>query len=142
MFTYFHCYLPQTWDAQIKAGLIGNHAGIRFSQSIDIKDELKFNNLAAVNGVLYNIVKENHFPFYIDRLQGGCYIEQYPYDMNLVQKYREILGDNFYGFQMHEWMSNYLSDLGKLINNGCIEWTEESITRTIKQAFPFPHIVR
>lgn len=140
LFTYFHCYLPQTWDAQIKAGLIGHHAGIRFSQSIDIKDELKFNNLAAVNGVLYNIVKENHFPFYIDRLQGGCYMEQYPYDMNLVQKYREILSDNFYGFQMHEWMSNYLSDLGKLINNGCTEWTEESITRTIQQAFPFPHI--
>lgn len=139
MFTYFHCYLPRTWDAQVKAGLIGKNAGIRFSQSIDIQEELKFNKLAAKDGVLYHIVRENHFPFYIDRLQGGCYIEQYPYDMSLIQNYRDLLGDHFYGFQMHEWMSNFLSDLGKLKSNGCPAWTEESITETIHRAFPFPH---
>ena len=55
MFTYLHCYMPQTWDAQIKAGLIRPGDGIRFSQSLDIDDSLKFNNLAAVG--------EHHLPF-------------------------------------------------------------------------------
>ena len=59
MFTYLHCYMPQTWDAQLRAGFIRPGDGIRFSQSLDIDDALKFNNLAAVGGKLYNYVKEH-----------------------------------------------------------------------------------
>ena len=140
MFTYFHCYMPETWNAQVQAGLVGRHDGIRFSQSIDIDESLKFNRLAACDGDLYRMVYAGRMPFYIDRLQGGCYIEQYPYDMTLVQKYMDRLGDNFYGFQMHEWMSNFLSDLNKLRTNHCPSWTAEAITATIRQAFPFPHL--
>lgn len=140
MFTYFHCYLPETWDAQVKAGLINKNSGIKFSESIAIDDDLKFNNLAARNMPLYNILKESKLPFYIDRLQGGCYFENYPYDMSLIQEYRDMLGDKFYGFQMHEWMSNYRSDIAKLINNHCPQWTKESITATILKAYPFPHL--
>ena len=96
MFTYLHCYMPQTWEAQIKAGLIRPDDGIRFSQSLDIDESLKFNNLAAVGGDLYNYVKEHNCPFYIDRLQGGCFLEEYPYDMELVNTYRTMLGDKFW----------------------------------------------
>ena len=78
MFHYLHCYMPQTWDAQVRAGLIGKSAGIRFSQSIDIPEELKFNTLARTEGALYAMVRDMHCPFYIDRLQGGCYLEEYP----------------------------------------------------------------
>ena len=81
MFTYLHCYLPETWDAQVKAGLVRPGDGIRFVEEIEIEEHLKFNNLAAIGGDLYNYIKENRCPFYIDRLQGGCYLEQYPYDM-------------------------------------------------------------
>lgn len=140
MFHYLHCYMPQTWDAQVRAGLIGKSAGIRFSQSIDIPEELKFNTLARTEGALYAMVRDMHCPFYIDRLQGGCYLEEYPYDMTLIHTYEELLGENFWGFQMHEWMSNYMSDLGKLQNNHCPEWTAEAITDTILRAFPFPHV--
>jgi hypothetical protein len=49
--------MPQTWDAQLRAGLIRPGDGIRFSQSLDIDDTLKFNNLAVVGGKFYNYVK-------------------------------------------------------------------------------------
>ncbi len=140
MFTYFHCYLPQTWEAQVKAGLVNDRAGIRFCESIDLHEAVKFNALAKKDAALYRLVRENGMPFYIDRLQGGCYIEHYPYDMALVNAYREALGDKFYGFQMHEWMSNYRNDIRKLTGNGCPAWTAEAITATIQKAFPFPHV--
>lgn len=140
MFTYFHAYMPETWDAQVKAGLINGHAGIRFCQSIDIEERLKFNDLAAVGGDLHRLVRETRMPFYIDRLQGGCFIENYPYDMRLVDVYRELLGEDFYGFQMHEWMSNYRTDLIKLKELTAADWNEERITETILRSFPFPHV--
>lgn len=139
MFIYLHCYMPETWDAQIKAGLIRPGDGIRFSQSIDIEERLKFNNLARVGGELYNYVREHRCPFYIDRLQGGCFIEEYPYDMELVDEYRAMLGDKFWGFQMHEWGSNISSDFKKITSNNCPEWTAEKITETIRRAFPYKH---
>ena len=139
MFTYLHCYLPETWDAQVKAGLVRPGDGIRFVEEIEIEEHLKFNNLAAIGGDLYNYIKENRCPFYIDRLQGGCYLEQYPYDMALVNEYRALLGDKFWGFQMHEWGSNLRSDLNKITSNNCPEWTAEAITETIRRAFPFPY---
>ena len=140
MFTYLHCYMPQTWDAQLRAGLIRPGDGIRFSQSLDIDDTLKFNNLAAVGGELYNYVKEHRCPLYIDRLQGGCFLEEYPYDMELVNTYREMLGDKFWGFQMHEWGSNIKSDFNKITSNNCPEWTAEAIEATIRRAFPYEHV--
>lgn len=140
MFKYLHCYLPETWEAQIKAGLINENSGIRFVQSMDVEQKNKFNILAKHGGALNNIIKDIKCPFYIDRLQGGSYIENYPYDMELVDEYREILGDNFWGFQMHEWMSNYASDIDKLEKAGCTEWTEEKITEAIFKKFPYPHL--
>lgn len=139
MFTYLHCYMPETWEAQFRAGLIRPGDGIRFCQSLDIDERLKFNNLAAVGGDLYNYVKEHNCPFYIDRLQGGCFLEEYPYDMALVDTYRAMLGDKFWGFQMHEWGSNIRSDFHKITSNNCPEWTAEAIEATIRRAFPYEH---
>lgn len=139
MFTYLHCYMPETWEAQIKAGLVRPGDGIRFSQSLDIEERLKFNNLAAINGELYNYVKEHRCPLYIDRLQGGCFLEEYPYDMKLVDEYRAILGDKFWGFQMHEWGSNVRTDLQRIENFNSNEWTAENITQAIRSAFSYEH---
>ena len=139
MFTYFHCYMPQTWAAQVKQGLVRPNDGIRFCQSVDIEENLKFNNLAARGGELYNYIKENRCPLYIDRLQGGCFLEEYPYDMELVNEYREMLGDKFWGFQMHEWASNLRADMQKITANNCPEWTAKAITETIRRVYPFEH---
>ena len=140
-FTFFHAYMPKVFEAQINAGLFRENDGIRFCQSIDIDENLKFNNLAKAGGKLYNFVKDNNCPLYIDRLQGGCFFEGYDYDMELVRTYSEMLGKKFFGFQMHEWMSNFISDTDKLVGGKCPEpWTEENITATLKRDFPFPHI--
>ena len=140
-FTFFHAYMPKVFEAQINAGLFRENDGIRFCQSIDIDPKLKFNNLAKVGGDLYNFVKDNNCPMYIDRLQGGCFFEGYDYDMKLVRAYREMLGEKFFGFQMHEWMSNFISDTRKLVDGKCPEpWTEENIIATLKRDFPFPHV--
>ena len=72
MFVFFHGYSPDTWNAMLRTGLVGNNDGIRFQQSLDLPEALKFNNLSKKGGMLYNIIKERSCPFYIDRLQGGC----------------------------------------------------------------------
>ena len=137
MLVFFHGYSPDTWDAMLRTGLVRDGDGIRFQQSIDIVEELKFNNLAKKGGRLYEILRERKCPFYIDRLQGGCYIDKYVYDPDLLDEYRAMLGDNFYGFQMHEWLSNYRSDANhKLGALSAEEWTGEQIERTIREKFP------
>ena len=56
MFTYFHCYLPETWDAQVKTGLVRpKTAGVRFVMTIRLDEKYKFNNLAKKGGDLYKI---------------------------------------------------------------------------------------
>ena len=141
MFVFFHGYSPDTWDKMLRTGLVGDNDGIRFQQSLDLPSELKFNNLAKKGGELYNIVKERNCPFYIDRLQGGCYIENYPYDTSLLDEYRNLLGDKFYGFQMHEWLSNYRGDANKKLSElSSDEWTEENIKRVIFEKFPFKNL--
>ncbi len=140
MFTYFHCYLPETWEAQIKAGLINQSSGVRFVQCATVPEDKSFNRLAAVGGELYHIIRELGCPMYIDRLQGGGFFENYQYDQKLVQAYKEMLGDKFFGFQMHEWMSNYRSDLDKLLPLRYAEWTEKTITDVILQRYPYPYV--
>lgn len=137
MFYFFHAYSPDTWEAQKKAGLIRENAGIRFCQSLEIEESLKFNNLAKKGGVFYEMMKNNRYPMYIDRLQGGCYIEDYPYDKELLSEYESLLGDNFRGFQMHEWLSNYRHEIEhKLQNVPEEEWTKERIEKEIFEKFP------
>ena len=110
MFTYYHCYMPQTWEAQERCGLIDEHAGVRFVEAVTLPEELKFNRLAAEGTPFYRLMCEQRLPMYIDRLQGGVYMENYAYDQALVNRYRELLGERFIGFQMHEFMSNFAND--------------------------------
>lgn len=59
--------------------------------------------------------------------------------MSLIDEYRSMLGDRFMGWQIHEWLSNYRSDLGKpegLLDN---EYNDaEAIKRYIFKKFPYP----
>ena len=99
---------------------------------------MKFNSLAKKDGTLYNIIKERKCPVYIDRLQGGSHIDEYEYDEDLLSTYREMLGENFWGFQMHEWLSNYKGDLSKLTELDKNKWTKENIEKLIFKKFPTP----
>ena len=80
--------------------MIDEFAGVRFCQS-PLLPERKFNELAKKGGKLFKLISDNNYPWYIDRLQGGGYIDEYQYNTELI----DSLG-NFYGFQMHEWISN------------------------------------
>ena len=139
MFRFLHGYWPKVWEAQVNAGLVGENDGIRFCQSLLLPEGAKFNELAAVGGELYNIVSQRKCPFYIDRVQGGCYIEDYPYDEKLIATYKEMLGDLFWGLQIHEWMSNYQYDVyGKLKDLPREKWTEKEIEEFIFKKYPYP----
>lgn len=138
-FCFYHPYHPKIWQAMIDCGMIAEGDGVKFNQSLLIRDELKFNQLAARGGELYRYLEKSRAPFYIDRLQGGCFIEEYPYDMALVDEYRAMLGDRFMGFQMHEWLSNYRSDLKKMEGLPADLWQDaEAIKQHILKKYPFP----
>ncbi len=129
--------MPKVWEAQVKAGIVGDNDGIRFVQAIHVEEDRKFNKLAAKGGELYNILAERKCPFYIDRLQGGGYIDEYRYDENLLDEYKKMLGDKFWGFQMHEWISNYRSDiLDRLTELPPEEWTKEKIVDFVRKKYP------
>ncbi len=140
MFRYFHCYLPETWEAQVQSGLVAQQDGIRLVQSKNLPAHRQFNCLAAKGGALYRELMESERPFYIDRLQGGDYIDTYPYDWELLEEYRRLPGDRFWGFQMHEWLSNYASDLRKLEDLTDVSWTVEEVSDHIRKKFRMPHL--
>ena len=133
-----HAYHPEVWDAQVKAGLVREEDGIRFCQSLQTDAEVKFNELAAKGGTLYEICKKEKRPFYIDRLQGGSAYQNYTYDEDLLREYKEMLGESFWGFQMHEWFSNYGSDLARVASLADENWTAEGIREELHRQFPYP----
>ena len=99
--------------------------------TIRLDEKYKFNELAAKGGDLYKTVVDNGYPLYIDRLQGGDYINPYEYDKELVEEYKRLLGDKFFGFQMHEWLSNYKNDLNGLARIPDDKWTAEEIKKDV-----------
>ena len=138
-FCFYHPYHPVTWQAMIDCGLVREGDGIKFNQSLLIGDELKFNTLAARGGELYRDLARTGAPLDIDRQQGGSYIEEYPYDMALIDEYRALLGDRFMGWQMHEWLSNYRSDLGKMEGLPADKWQDaEAVKQHIFRKYPYP----
>jgi hypothetical protein len=141
-FTYFHCYAEDLWRGYERNGLLRRHFGIRFPQAVNLPEGKKFNALAARGGALHRIVFENRdrCAFCVDRLQGGAFIQDYAYDQDLVAEYERLLGDRFLGFQMHEWLSNYKSDLTKLAEVPDEAWTKENIEAAIFRRFPYPYL--
>ena len=137
MFVFLHGYSPDTWEAMEAAGLVRDADGIRFCQSLEIAEELKFNRLARKDGALFRLLSERKCPFYIDRLQGGCYIENYPYDRQLLDDIRREFGENFWGFQMHEWLSNHHTEINsKLAEIPADDWTKARITEVMQRKWP------
>lgn len=141
MLKFFHGYHPDVWDALVKSGMMTEYDGVRIPQDITIKEYKQFNNVAKKGGHLHSFMLEHKCPFYIDRLQGGTFIDHYPYDMNLLRYYIDLVGDeNYYGKQMHEWCSNYVSDLGKIGDLPDNEWTAENIAKIVNEKYKMPYL--
>ena len=135
MFTFFHGYLPGVWQGYEKRGLIDENAGVRVCQAVSVPEKNQFNSIAAKGGDLWNLQAERRLPMYVDRLQGGTYYVDYPYDPALLAAWRDLLGDDFRGFQMHEWMNNIRADVRKLERGNCPEWKAEAIEATIRALY-------
>ncbi len=95
-------YRPDYLKALVRNGMIDGLTGFRVTMNCRVPEEVKFNQIAAKGGELYELVLRQGNPFYVDRLQGGSFYKKYDYDLELLRHYREILGENFLGLQMHE----------------------------------------
>ena len=103
---FFHVYNEKYFEGLVKNGFINKDTGFKIQHIFAMPEELKFNALAAKGGKLHSLIKENRYPFYVDRIAGGCTYHWYEFDRELIREYGELLGDWFLGFQLHESASN------------------------------------
>ncbi|MBQ6065570.1 MAG: hypothetical protein IJK89_01995 [Clostridia bacterium] len=111
MLTFFHTYAEKAFPALVKSGLWREGDGLKLMHKPSFQPPCDFNAALAPGAPLETLLKELRCPFYVDRLQGGIgYTRRYPYDAAVIARLRDLLGDRFFGFQMHEWASNLRSD--------------------------------
>ena len=103
---FFHVYNDWHIKGLEKNNLINEDTGFKIQHIFSMPEELKFNSIAKKGGELYSLIKENKYPFYVDRIAGGCTYHKYELDHDLIREYEDILGDDFLGFQLHESASN------------------------------------
>lgn len=103
---FIHVYNDEFVEGLEKSGLLNKDSGFKIQQTFRARKERLFNEYAKVGGKLHSILKANNMPFYVDRIAGGTIYNPYVFDKDLIHAYREMLGDDFLGFQMHESASN------------------------------------
>ena len=143
MFHFIHGYIPGTyyWDGLVKRGLIDDSSGVKLIQHALTKPASCFNEAAIIGSPLFEVIREANRPFYLDRLQGGSYYYDYPFDSSLIDRYIEILGKRFLGFQMHEWASNFKQDWQRIqVVMEDEEWDAEKLTERFLSRFPYPYV--
>ncbi len=103
---FIHVYNEDCFRGLEKNGLINKDTGFKIQHIFSMEDEMKFNSLAKKGGKLHSLLKEGKHPFYVDRFCGGTTYHTYDFDKDLIEEYRNLLGDWFLGFQLHESGSN------------------------------------
>ena len=103
---FFHVYNEDCFKGLEKNGLLNADSGFKLQHCFAVPKDRLFNTYAAKGTALYNLIKDNHIPFYVDRIAGGITYYPYKFDQALIEEYRGILGDDFLGFQLHESASN------------------------------------
>lgn len=111
---FFHVYNEKYFEGLVKNNLINEDSGFKIQHVFAMPEELKFNSIAAKGEKLHSLIKENRYPFYVDRIAGGCTYHEYPFDKTLIREYESLLGKWFLGFQLHESASNRRQDWAKL----------------------------
>ena len=115
-FRFIHTYTEPAFPAMVKSGLWREGDGLKLMHKPASVPPFDFNTMAAVGSPLERLLAELRCPFYVDRLQGGVgYPVSYPYDPALITHLRELLGERFLGFQIHEWASNLRSDQQRIL---------------------------
>lgn len=103
---FFHVYNEDCVKGLEKNGLLNKDSGFKIQHAFSVPENLKFNKFASKGSKLYNIIKNGNIPFYVDRIAGGITWHNYEFDKDLINEYKELLGDWFLGFQLHESASN------------------------------------
>lgn len=112
---FFHVYNDQYFEGLVKNGFINEESGFKIQHVFSMPKEMKFNEYAKKGGKLYNFIKENKYPFYVDRIAGGVIYHEYDFDFELIKEYESILGEWFLGFQLHESASNRRHEWNQII---------------------------
>jgi len=107
---FFHVYDAESFEGLVKNNLINEDTGFKIQHIFAMPNRIKFNEVAAKGGFLHNLIKEGNYPFYVDRLAGGVKYHPYTFDKELIREYRDMLGDWFLGFQLHEISGNCRND--------------------------------
>ena len=116
MLTFMHTYTSESWAGVLQNGLWRDGDGLKMMHKPFMPAGTDFNSAARVGSPLEKTLRELRCPFYVDRLQGGMGLDRlYPFDRGLLAYYQRLLGDGFWGFQMHEWSSNYRSDAERIL---------------------------
>ena len=103
---FFHVYNERFFPGLEKNGMLNKDTGFKIQNCFAMPAEAKFNQIAAKGSKLYNLIKDNNYAFYVDRIAGGITWHDYPYDKELIAEYKKLLGQWFLGFQLHESGSN------------------------------------
>ena len=77
---FFHVYNDDCFKGLEKNGLINKDTGFKIQQCWSVPEHLLFNKFAAKGTRLYNMIREEKYPFYVDRLAGGATWYPYAYD--------------------------------------------------------------
>ena len=112
---FFHVYNERNFDGLVKNNLINEDSAFKIQNVFSVPRELQFNALAAKGTRLHSLIKENRYPFYVDRIAGGITYFKYDYDPALIEEYENLLGNWFLGFQLHESASNRRHDWKQIL---------------------------
>ena len=104
---FFHVYNDDCLEGLEKNGLINRDTGFKLQHCFAIPPQRLFNAYAAKGTKLHHLIRSERIPFYVDRLAGGISWYPYNFDESLIREYRDLLGDWFLGFQLHESASNF-----------------------------------
>ena len=130
---FIHAFASESyWRGLEKKGFLNRQSGVKIHQMGATPDLFKFNIIADKNTRLSELIK-NFGVFYIDRIAGGIPYYHYNPNRELLEYYSQMLGDNFWGFQFHEWASNFLLDVQRLQN--VKNWDLQSINEYLKKNY-------
>ncbi len=111
----FHVYEPDYFEGLVKNNFLNEDTGLKVQHIFTLHNRKKFNTLAAKGSALYELIKKERYPLYIDRLTGGVKYHPYAFDKELFREYRSLLGEWFLGAQLHEIGNNRYNDWIRLM---------------------------
>ncbi len=115
MIKFIHTYTEKSIDTLLASGLFRQGHGLKLMHKPVFTPPVDFNTVAREDEKLHGILEDLACPFYIDRLQGGLGSPvKYNYDKALLKHYRDHEKIDFLGLQMHEWASNFRSDMKRI----------------------------